>query len=75
MENFHDLLLNRRSIRKYTDEPVDPQDLKLILEAALTAPSSKSGRSWQFVVVEDKEMQAKLCHIYRRCACSSGRYF
>ena len=45
MENFHDLLLNRRSIRKYTDEPVDPQDLKLILEAALTAPSSKSGRS------------------------------
>ena len=60
MENFHDLLLNRRSIRKYTDEPVDPQDLKLILEAALTAPSSKSGRSWQFVVVEDKEMLERL---------------
>ena len=24
MENLHDLLINRRSIRKYTDESVDP---------------------------------------------------
>lgn len=60
MENLHQLLLNRRSIRKYTDEPVDPQDVRLILEAALTAPSSKSVRPWQFVVVEDKEMLDRL---------------
>ena len=60
MENFHELLLNRRSIRKYTDEPVDPEDVKLILEAALTSPTSKSKRSWQFVVVEDKEMLQQL---------------
>ena len=60
MENFHDLLINRRSIRKYTDEPVNPDDVRLILEAGLMAPSSKSGRSWQFVVVEDKEMLERL---------------
>jgi nitroreductase len=60
MENFHDLLLNRRTIRKYTSEKVDPQAVKLILEAALTAPTSKSGRSWQFVVVEDAEMLKRL---------------
>ena len=60
MENFHELLLNRRSIRKYTDEKVAPEDVKLILEAALTSPSSKSGRSWQFVVVEDKDMLERL---------------
>lgn len=60
MENFHELLLERRSIRKYTDEPVDSQDVKLILEAALTSPTSKSARSWQFVVVEDREMLARL---------------
>ena len=60
MENFHELLLNRRSIRKYTDEKVAPEDVKLILEAALTSPSSKSGRSWQFVVVEVKDMLERL---------------
>lgn len=60
MENFHDLVLHRRSIRKYTSQPVSPEHVKLILEAALTSPSSKSSRSWQFVVVENQEMLQKL---------------
>ena len=60
MENFHELLINRRSIRRYTDQPVDPEQVRLILEAALMSPSSKSVRPWQFVVVEDKEMLEKL---------------
>ena len=60
MHSFHDLLLNRRSIRKYTSEPIAPEDVKLILEAALTSPSSKSQRSWQFVVVEAPEMLTQL---------------
>ena len=56
MDNFHELLLNRRSIRKYTDQKVDPEDVRLILESALTAPSSKGARSWQFFFLEDREM-------------------
>jgi len=54
MESLHDLLIKRHSIRKYTDKPVDPESVRLILEAALLAPTSKSSRSWQFVVVDDK---------------------
>lgn len=59
-KEFPQLLLNRRSIRKYTDQKLDPEQVKLILQAALTAPSSKSVRPWQFVVVEDKDTIAKL---------------
>lgn len=55
MESIHELLLKRRSIRRYTDQPVPAEDVKLILEAALTAPSSKNMRPWQFVVVDDRE--------------------
>lgn len=58
--DFHQLLLERHSIRRYTDQPVDAEHVKTILEAALLAPSSKSKRPWQFIVVEDKEMLAKL---------------
>lgn len=54
MNNFHELLINRRSIRKYTSEPIDAESVKLILEAGLMAPTSKSSRSWRFVVVEDE---------------------
>jgi nitroreductase len=55
MENLHQLLIERHSIRRYTDRKVSAEDVKTILQAALLAPTSKSARPWQFVVVEDKE--------------------
>ncbi len=55
MKNFHELLVNRRSIRKYTGEAISPEDVQLILEAALMAPSSKNSRPWEFITVEDKK--------------------
>lgn len=58
--NFHELLLQRHSIRKYTEEPINPEDVKTILEAALLAPSSKNMRSWQFVVIEDRNVITSL---------------
>lgn len=60
METFHDLVINRRSIRKYTDEPLDPEDVKLILEAALMSPAGKRRNPWHFIVVEDKDKLKQL---------------
>ena len=44
----------RRSHRKFTEQEVDADDLKLILRAALMSPTSKGQCAWQFVVVDDK---------------------
>lgn len=60
MENFHELLLNRRSIRRYTDQDLTPNEVKLLLEAALISPSSKSTMGWEFIVVEEREQLEKL---------------
>lgn len=60
MEKFHDLLMRRRSIRKYTEEEISAEDVKLILEAALVAPTSKNSRPWYFVTIEDKRMLDEL---------------
>lgn len=60
MENLHQLLLERHSIRRYTDAPIPGDDVKTILEAGLLAPSSKSARSWQYVVVEDRDTMLRL---------------
>ena len=60
MNDFHDLLYNRRSIRKYKESEISSDSVRLILEAALASPSSKSKMPWQFVVVEDKAMLEKL---------------
>ncbi len=60
MSKFQDLLIQRRSIRKFKDELLQPEETEMILKAALLSPTSKNGHSWQFVVVEDKEMLEKL---------------
>lgn len=73
MENLHELLVRRHSIRKYTDEPISPEDVELILEAALLAPTSKSSRSWQFVVVEEPSMLERLAQCKPAGAVPVGR--
>ena len=60
MENYHNLLFNRRSIRKYSANEIAPEDVKTIIQAGLASPSSKSKMPWQFVIVEDKEMLQSL---------------
>lgn len=60
MKTFHDLITERRSIRRYTSEAIAADDVRLILEAALMAPTSKSSRSWQFVCVDDPDTLQRL---------------
>lgn len=70
MENLHQLLLERHSIRRYTDNPVPADDVTKILQAALLSPSSKSKRPWRFVVVEDRDTLLKLSGCKRAGAVS-----
>ena len=60
MTDFKDLVQLRRSHRKFTEQEIDAEDVKLILRAALMAPTSKGQRAWQFVVVDDKTDIEKL---------------
>ena len=53
MENFSDLIKNRRSMRKFTDEKLTQDQVLTLLKAALMAPSSKRSNCWQFIVVEE----------------------
>jgi len=60
MNSFHDLVIHRRSIRKYTGELIDPDQVRLILEAGLMSPAGKRRNPWNFVVVDDPETLQKL---------------
>ena len=50
-----DAITNRRSIRKYTGEPVSEEMLRTLLNAGFCAPSAQNCRPWDFVVVRGKE--------------------
>lgn len=55
MDNFLELLRNRRSCRRFTDEPVAQDAVATIMKAALMAPSGHRINPWEFILVEDKE--------------------
>ena len=60
MVNFKDLVCRRRSHRSFNASEISGDDVKTILRAALMSPTSKSRRSWQFVVVDDKSTIEKI---------------
>ena len=59
MNPILNLIFHRRSIRKYTDQPVEAEKLELLLKAAMAAPSAMNCKPWEFVVVTDPEKLEK----------------
>lgn len=57
---MYEKLLTRRSVRKYTAEPVKDEVLDKVLEAGLYAPTAKNNQKPIMVAVRDKETIDKL---------------
>ena len=55
-----DILRNRRSIRKYTEQLIEKEKLEILKEAALRSSSSKNINPWEFIFVNDKEIISRL---------------
>ena len=51
-----DAILSRRSIRKYTADPIPETVINELLEAAMSAPSSNNQQPWHFVIIKDRQL-------------------
>lgn len=51
---FDDVVRRRRMVRRYSDEPVDPDALDRILDAARRAPSAGFSQGQRFLVVTEQ---------------------
>ncbi len=57
---FISQIRERRSIRKYTENRVEPEKVEQIIEALLRSPSSRGLNPWEFVVITDKALFQEL---------------
>jgi nitroreductase len=57
-----ELLRERRSIRKFTAEKIASESVETLIEAALRAPTSRGINPWEFILVYDPGLLAKLSH-------------
>lgn len=63
-ENFLDVILARRSIRRFEDKPVESEKIKKIIECAAAAPSACNGQPWHFVVLTERASLNKLAEAH-----------
>ncbi len=55
-------ILKRRSIRRYTSEPITEEQITKLLEAGMAAPSASNKKPWHFVVITERDILDKLSH-------------
>lgn len=60
MSDVLDLILSRRSVRKYQDKAVSREILTDLLKAAMAAPSACNNQPWEFVAVDDPQIMQEL---------------
>ena len=56
MDERLQIIFSRRSIRRYTGQPVSEADVTSLLEAGMAAPSASNRKPWHFVAVTDKKV-------------------
>ncbi len=63
MDNLQ-LLRNRRSVRRFTAQPVSPEQLDQLLRAAMSAPSAGNCQPWHFVVIDDRAIFEAIMQVH-----------
>jgi nitroreductase len=55
-----DYIFQRRSIRRYHQQPVEEEKLVQLLQAGMAAPSASNTRPWEFVIITKDETIGRL---------------
>ncbi|MEK7167935.1 MAG: nitroreductase family protein [Patescibacteria group bacterium] len=58
--DISEAIKNRRSIRNFSDQAVDRDLVKKLVEAATCAPSACNVQGWKFIIVDDPEIKKRL---------------
>ena len=59
-------MMDRRSIRKYLDKPVEHEKLEVVVKCGINAPSGMNRQPWIVRVVEDQKLIADVTEVYKQ---------
>jgi nitroreductase len=61
--SIFEAILSRRSVRQYKSRQISQETIRILLEAAVRAPTAMHNEPWGFVVIQDKNTLKKLSDI------------
>lgn len=57
-------IFERKSIRKYTTQPLTDEQIDLLLRAAMSAPSARNQQPWEFIVAKERATLDKIMAVH-----------
>ena len=72
---LEEAMRTQRSIRRIKSDPVDDSLVLHLLELAMKAPTGSNAQNWEFIVVKDREVVAKLGRLNRRALKIGGAIY
>jgi len=64
--SLEEAMRTQRAIRRLKPDPVDDQLVLRLIELALKAPSGSNAQNWEFIVVKDPAVKARLARLNRQ---------
>ncbi len=61
-----EVIRHRRTIRRFTDEPVSSVELRELLSLAVMAPNVANRQMWRFIVITNPDLRRMLADVVRR---------
>ena len=63
-----DVILTRRSVRRYTSKKIDQEIVNKIIKAGMYAPSAVNKQPWHFIVFENKDTKQAIIDIHKNAS-------
>jgi nitroreductase len=64
--SLEEVMRTQRAIRRLKPDPIDDTLVLRLIELALKAPTGRNAQNWEFVMVKDRQVKARLARLYRR---------
>ena len=58
--SVREIIQQRHTVRRFTDQPVDRDILRQCIEAGRLAPSAENVQPWRYVIIDDPEVKTSL---------------
>jgi nitroreductase len=62
---LEETMRTQRALRRLKPDPVDDLLVLRLIELALRAPTGRNAQNWEFVLVKDQALKARLARLYR----------
>lgn len=62
--DFIEIIMNRRSIRRFKKVSVENEKILTLIRAAMYAPSAVNKQPWHFIIVDDRKIMKRIMEIH-----------